>query len=125
MKFAGGSGVEATAVRLRLTLNRGSIVSNTPICDAVVLKYLPQPENRLSWIMTVPLYRDALVGKNASQTIAWLRALKATSRQRNLQFPPGPSKSDDGEFFVQLTSGPIISRAESAGTANITIAVPV
>ena len=125
MKFAGGSGVEATAVRLRLTLNRGSIVSNTPICDAVVLKYLPQPENRLSWIMTVPLYRDALVGKNASQTIAWLRALKATSRQRNLKFTPGPSKSEDGEFFVQLTSGPIISRSESAGTANITMAVPV
>ena len=125
MLFAGGSGMEATAIRLRITLNRGSTKSNTPIVDAIVLKYLPQPEDRLSWIMTVPLYRDALVGKNAPQTIAWLRALKATSRQRNIKFTPGPSKSEDGEFHVQLTSGPIISRSDAAGTANITLAVPI
>mgnify|MGYP003113551458 CR=1 FL=1 len=125
MLFSGGSGIEATAIRLRITMNRGSTKSNTPIVDAIVLKYLPQPEERLSWILTIPLYRDALVGKNASQTIAWLRALKATSRQRNIKFTPGPSKSEDGEFFVQLTSGPIISRSDAAGTANITLAVPI
>ena len=123
--FAGGSGIDATAIRLRITLNRGSTKSNTPIVDAMVLKYLPQPEERLSWILTIPLYRDALVGKNAPQTIAWLRALKATSRQRNIKFTPGPSKSEDGEFHVQLTSGPIISRSDAAGTANITLAVPI
>jgi hypothetical protein len=125
MLFSGGSGIEATAIRLRITMNRGSTKSNTPIVDAIVLKYLPQPEERLSWILTIPLYRDALVGKNASQTIAWLRALKATSRKRNIQFTPGPSKSEDGEFFVQITSGPIISRTDAAGTANITLAVPI
>ena len=125
MLFGGGAGKEATAIRLRITLNRGSTKSNTPIVDAIVLKYLPQPEDRLSWILTIPLYRDALVGKNAPQTIAWLRALKATSRQRNVKFTPGPSKSEDGEFHVQLTSGPIISRSDAAGTANITLAVPI
>ena len=125
MLFGGGSGIEATAIRLRVTLNRGTTKSNTPICDAIVIKYLPQPEDRLSWIITIPLYRDALVGKNASQTISWLRTLKATSRQRNLKFTPGPSKSEDGEFHVQVTKGPIISRTHAAGTANITLAVPI
>tara|TARA_R110000824_G_scaffold95305_4_gene229317 strand:+ start:4802 stop:6592 length:1791 start_codon:yes stop_codon:yes gene_type:complete len=125
MIFGGGSGIEATAIRLRITVNRGATKTNTPVGDAIILKYLPQPEDRLSWILTIPLYRDSLVGKNASQTIAWLRALKATSRQRNIQFTPGPSKSEDGEFQVQITNGPIISRSESAGTANITLAVPI
>jgi hypothetical protein len=125
MLFAGGAGEEVTAIRLRITMNRGSLKSKTPICDAIVIKYLPQPETRLSWILTVPLYRDALVGKNASQTIAWLRALKETSEQRNLKFTPGPSKSEDGEFHVQVTKGPIISRSDTAGTSNITLAVPI
>jgi len=125
MLFGGGSGIEATAIRLRVTVNRGSTKTNTPVGDAIILKYLPQPEDRLSWILTIPLYRDALVGKNASQTIAWLRALKKTSRERNIQFTPGPSKSEDGEFQVQITNGPIISRSDAAGTANITLAVPI
>ena len=121
----GGAGLQVTACRLRITAYRGTIKSKSPIGDAIILKYLPQPEDRLSWILTIPLYRDSLTGKNASQTIAWLRALKATARERNIKFTPGPSKSEDGEFFVQITSGPIISRSESAGTANITVAVPI
>ena len=125
MLFGGGSGLVATAIRLRITVNRGTTKTNSPVGDAIILKYLPQPEDRLSWILTIPLYRDALVGKNASQTIAWLRALKKTSRQRNIKFTPGPSKSEDGEFHVQITNGPIISRSDTAGTANITLAVPI
>jgi hypothetical protein len=125
MFFDGGAGLQVTACRLRITAYRGAIKSKSPIGDAIILKYLPQPEDRLSWILTIPLYRDSLAGKNASQTIAWLRALKASSRERNIKFTPGPSKSEDGEFFVQITNGPIISRSESAGTANITLAVPI
>ena len=125
MLFGGGTGLIATAIRLRITANRGTTKTNSPVGDAIILKYLPQPEDRLSWILTIPLYRDALVGKNASQTIAWLRALKKTSRERNIQFTPGPSKSEDGEFQVQITNGPIISRSDAAGTANITLAVPI
>jgi len=125
MFFDGGAGLQVTSCRLRITAYRGSIKSKSPIGDAIILKYLPQPEDRLSWILTIPLYRDSLTGKNASQTIAWLRALKASSRERNIKFTPGPSKSEDGEFFVQITNGPIISRSESAGTANITLAVPI
>ena len=126
MDFDSGKGININNIRLRITLNRNSSDSSkSPKVEAIVLKYLPTPEDRYGWEMTIPISdRDLL---------DWLIGLKDATRNTNIEFYPDADKNK-APFYVQVTNGPTIvgsqdsksgHKATTYGVARLTVAVPV
>jgi hypothetical protein len=123
LDFNSGEGAMVVSLRLRITLNRSTTdKSKTPKVDAIIVKFLAKPEERLGWTFTIPIGKKSIGDMDGKQSKAWLRSLSA--KGTNLWFIP-TGRRDDGGHWVQITNGPFILGSGEDATANLTVAVPV
>lgn len=54
-------------IQFRMTLNRGSNTTLSPVIDAVVLHYVKIPQNTTSFVFTVPLPKRQWMGRSAKE----------------------------------------------------------
>jgi hypothetical protein len=121
--FAGGEGIMVTNLRLRATLTRSTTdKSKTPKVDAIIVKFLAKPEERLGWTFTIPIGEKSVGDMDGKQAKTWLRSL--AEKGTNIRFIPTGERDDEG-YWVQITNGPFILGAGENATAQLTVAVPV